>query len=115
MKSTDALTREYEEWLHASWDAAANEQQPAPAAPSTTLWFFDYVNNGLGVWARAWHGTRAEAEADQAQMFAQGFRIPEGGGSGEEWDMTSIYSEEMSLTPEGALYFIRQFGDANEF
>lgn len=73
-----------------------------------TLWYVEFVENGLGIWDRAWFATKEEAEAGRQVLLAShgGQRQELTGAYG---DVDVVQSVEVELTPEGVLEFAREF------
>jgi len=86
-------------------------------AEKVTFYAFDWIFNGLGMWARSWHTTEEEARTERQKMIDEGLahELDEDdelslGGEGE---LGEIYPYECELTPEGVRTFIACHGDPN--
>lgn len=79
-----------------------------------TLYYFEFVPNGLGIWDRMWSLTEGEAKDDRANLvggaYADYYTIVEDDElDGTEGQVSGIRSIEVELTPEGLRNFANRF------
>lgn len=81
-----------------------------------TLYFFEYCDNNLGIWNRAWALTKEAAEESREETAKRlgvedDYKPDEviGGDSGDYGDILPVDSVEVELTPEGILNFANNY------
>lgn len=76
----------------------------------TVVYWFEYVDSGLGVYTRAWFPSKRSAERERRRMIRESGFTPPGPDehlTGEDHQIGEVYADKIRLTPRGVLQALR--------
>lgn len=75
---------------------------------TVTLYYIEFVDNGIGVWDKQWFATKEEAEAEYDRKIREDEYDPEL-DDGSEGGISGPHDVEIQLTPPGLLDFANEY------